>query len=86
MFKKDQFFTGLLVGVMSPAIAFFLVEIMGFNMEILGKKHLLYIASVVINLLLLRYFFRNDCTKTASGIIFSTFISALLFVILNRIS
>jgi len=86
MFRKDRFLSGLLVGVISPAIAWFLVEILGFNGEILGKKHLLYIASVVINLLLLRFFFRSDRTQIASGIIFSTFISALVFVILNRIS
>ena len=85
MFKKDKFITGLLVGFVSPAIAFFLVEVLGYDGEILGKKHLLYIASVVINLLLLRFFFRSDRSQIASGIIFSTFISALLFVILNRI-
>jgi hypothetical protein len=85
MFKRDRFLAGLLLGVVSPAVAFFFVKVLGLDVELMGKKHLLYIASVVINLLLLRYFFRHDRAETASGIIFSTFISALLFVILNRI-
>jgi hypothetical protein len=85
MFKRDRFLAGLLLGVVSPAVAFFFVKVRGLDVELMGKKHLLYIASVVINLLLLRYFFRHDRAETASGIIFSTFISALLFVILNRI-
>jgi len=86
MLNKDRFITGVLLGVTFPSIAAFFVEVLGYDGEILGKKHLLYIASVVINLLLLRFFFRTDRPEIARGIIFSTFISALLFVILNRIS
>jgi hypothetical protein len=86
MLNKDRFLTGMFLGLVPPGIAAFFVEILGYDGEILGKKHLLYIASVVINLLLLRFFFRSDRSEIARGIIFSTFISALLFVILNRIS
>ena len=86
MLNSDKFLTGVLLGVIPPGIAAFFVEVLGFDGEILGKKHVLYIASVVVNLLLMRFFFRTDRTETATGIIFSTFISALLFVILNRIS
>ncbi|NEU09808.1 stationary phase survival protein SurE [Flavihumibacter sp. R14] len=86
MFKKDKFLAGALLGLIPPALAWFIIEILKFDAEIFGKKHLLYIASVVINLLLLRYFFLNDRPETARGVIFSTFISALLFVILSRIN
>jgi hypothetical protein len=86
MFKKDKFLTGALMGVIPPALAWFIIEILKFDDEIFGKKHFFYIASVIVNLLILRYFFRNDRPETASGVIFSTFISALVFVILSRIN
>ena len=84
MFKKDHFLSGALLGFIFPALAYVCVEILKLDVQFLGKKHLLYIGSVVINLILLRLFFKNNRVQTASGIIFSTFFSALLFVILNR--
>ena len=84
MFKKDHFLGGVLLGFIFPVVAYVCVEILKLDVQFLGKKHLLYIGSVVINLLLLRLLFKSDRAQTASGILFSTFISALLFVILNR--
>jgi len=84
MYNKDHFLSGVLLGFIFPALAYACVEILKLDIQFLGKKHLLYIGSVVINLILLRLLFKNDKAQTASGIIFSTFFSALLFVILNR--
>lgn len=85
MFKEDRFLVGAVMGLIFPALAYLAVEIFKFDLQILGKKHLLYIASVVINLIAVRMYFRNDRMETASGVVFSTFISALLFVILKWI-
>ena len=84
MFKNDHFLGGALLGFIFPVLAYVCVEILKLEVQFLGKKHLLYIASVVINLILLRLLYKTGKAETASGIIFSTFISALLFVILNR--
>ena len=85
MFKKDKFLTGAILGLIFPALAYLSVEILKFDIQILGKKYLLYILSVDINLIVVRLYFRNDRMETASGVVFSTFISALLFVILKWI-
>ena len=85
MFKKDNFLTGAIIGLILPVLAYLAVEIFKYDVQILGKKYLLYIASVVINLIVVRMYFRNDRMETASGVVFSTFISALLFVILKWI-
>lgn len=85
MFKKDKFLAGAIMGLIFPALAYLSVEILKFDVQFLGKKYLLYIASVVINLIAVRVYFKNDRMETASGVVFSTFISALLFVILKWI-
>lgn len=85
MFKKDNFLIGALLGIILPVLAWFTVEVLKFDLQFLGKKHLLYIASAIFNLILMRFYFKSGKGETAAGIIFSTFISALLFVILNRI-
>lgn len=84
MFKQDKFLVGALLGFIFPALAYLGVEILKLDVQFLGKKHLLYIGSVVINLIMLRLFFKWDRSETGAGIIFSTFISALLFVFLGR--
>lgn len=86
MFKKDKFLVGAFLGFIFPALAYLLVEILKRDVQIFGKKHLLYIGSVVVNLIIMRLFFKSDKAETAAGVIFSTFISALLFVFLNRVS
>ena len=85
MLKKDKFLVGAIMGLIFPALAYLAVEIFNYDVQVLVKKYLLYIASVVINLIAVRMYFKNDRMETASGVVFSTFISALLFVILNRI-
>ncbi|HUH32485.1 MAG TPA: hypothetical protein VLZ28_00950 [Daejeonella sp.] len=85
MFKADKFIVGAIFGLAFPVLAYLSVEILKFDVQVLGKKYLLYIASVVINLIAVRIYFRNDKMETASGVVFSTFISALLFVILKWI-
>lgn len=85
MLKKDNFLIGVLLGIIFPALAWFSVEILKFDLQFLGKKYLLYIAGAILNLILMRFYFKQSKGETAAGIIFSTFISALLFVILNRI-
>lgn len=85
MFKTDKFLVGAVMGLVFPALAYLCVEILKWDAQFLGKKHLLYIASVVINLIVVRMCFKNDRMETGSGVIFSTFISALLFVILKWI-
>ncbi|TZF84111.1 stationary phase survival protein SurE [Pedobacter sp. BS3] len=79
MLKKDNIWLGLLLGVVLPGIAAFFVEILKKNIRFLNKDDLLYIGCVAINLLLVKYYFKQNCDNTARGIVASTFICALVF-------
>lgn len=79
MFKKDSVWLGLGAGLLCPAIAFFVVEIIKKNVTVLQKDDLLYIGCVAINMLLLKYFYKRDMEQTAKGVISATFVCAFIF-------
>lgn len=79
MFKRDNVWLGIVLGLILPGIAWFFVEILKKNIRILQKDDLLYIGCVALNLILVRYFFGRYKEKTARGIVASTFVCALIF-------
>lgn len=81
MFKKDTFLFGAIIGFIAPVLVFICVEILKFDIQISGKKHILYIACAIANLILVRICFKQNRAKAAEGIMFSLFICGLLFYI-----
>lgn len=79
MWKKDNVWFGLILGLILPGIAFFIVEILKENIKVLEKEDLLYIGCVALNLILVKYFFSKYKENTARGIVSSTFICAFIF-------
>lgn len=79
MFKKDNIFIGMLLGLVFPAIAFLLVEVLKKNIRVFEKDDLLYIGCVAINLFLVKMFFKKNHENTARGIVGATFICAIIF-------
>lgn len=79
MIKKDNIWLGMLLGLIFPAIAYFFVEILKKNIAFLQKDDLLYIGCVAINLLIVRYFFKQDKENIVRGVIGATFVCAFIF-------
>ena len=79
MFKKDNVWLGLALGLVTPGLGFLIVELLKRNLTYLGKADLLYIACVALNLLLLKLAYKKEMEATARGIISATFLCALLF-------
>ena len=79
MFKKDNVWLGLFLGLLLPGLGFVIVEVLKRNLIYLAKADLLYIGCVAINLLLLKYAYKKELDATAKGIISATFICALIF-------
>ena len=74
--KRDNLFFGSFLGMIAPVIAYLLTL---FNMDsIINNKPLaLYAIAVLLNLLLMRYFYHFKLSRSAQGVIFVTFIIAL---------
>ena len=79
MLKRDNVWLGTILGLILPGMAFFVVEILKKNIRVLEKDDLLYIGCVALNLLLVKYYFKQYKENTARGIIAATFICALIF-------
>jgi hypothetical protein len=79
MLKRDNVWLGTVLGLILPGIAFLVVEVLKKNIRVLEKDDLLYIACVALNLLLVKYYFKQYKENTARGIIAATFICALIF-------
>jgi hypothetical protein len=79
MFKKDNVWLGLALGLILPSIGFLIVQLLKRNFTYLGKADLLYIACVALNLWLLKLAYKKEMEASARGIISATFICALLF-------
>lgn len=84
MFKEDKFWLGAVIGFIFPLTAYCLVTYLELDIRILGKEHVLYIASALLNLIMMRWLYFLGKANTATGIILATFVCAVLFIILIR--
>jgi len=84
--KRNSLAWGVIIGLLAPAIAHLLTLFTSWAI-VLGNKSLsLYVLAGLINLLLVRYFYRNGLEDSARGVILITFVSALLLILTDRLS
>jgi hypothetical protein len=85
-FKKDSFFTGLVIGIILPALFYgvlYGIDIIAFNTlnsHIVDKPEYLFLLSIIANLFPIKYYFvnkKND--KTGRGILLVTFVLGMLY-------
>ncbi|WP_256012436.1 stationary phase survival protein SurE [Desertivirga xinjiangensis] len=79
MLNKDNVWFGTALGLILPAIAFIIVEVLKKNIAVLKSADLLYIGCVALNLFIVKYYSKRYMESTARGIIGSTFICAFIF-------
>ena len=85
-FKKDSGLLGLLIGVCVPVLFYSLQEniipmIFGHSFEIQSMQ----LFALMFNLPFFRYYLINlNCEKTGKGILFATFIYALIWIFVNK--
>lgn len=77
--KKDNFIIGSIIGAIAPIIVYLLIQ---FNIGnfINNKPFALYGLAVLLNLLIMRYFFHFELTRSAQGIIFITFVITMVLL------
>tara|TARA_B100001250_G_scaffold371545_1_gene356439 strand:- start:1228 stop:1500 length:273 start_codon:yes stop_codon:yes gene_type:complete len=85
-FKQDSPFLGLLIGVFVPFCVFYIQSylipiLMGYSFSSASME----LFALVLNLPFFRYYIMNlKYEKTAKGILFATFIYALIWVYVNH--
>lgn len=84
-FQSDNFFAGTILGFTFPLLAFVLTRWTDWAMAIGNKPLSLYVIAALLNLLLVRYFYRQGKDNAARGIIFITFIGVLLLIFVKGV-
>lgn len=84
--KKDNLFFGLAIGLVAPLLAHIITLYNLTGIDIGEKKLSFYVIAAMINLLLVRYYYRNEMGNSARGIILVTFIGALVVLLLREVT
>lgn len=84
MFKRNNLIFGLLLGAIAPLIAFLFTEHTSFGARFVDKPLTLYAIAGVVNLLVLRYFYKQQLPRTGGGIMAFTFLGLVLLLIFKR--
>ena len=83
MLNKNNIAIGFLTGLIFPAVAWVMAEIIlkSYLATINSKPGIPYLAAIAINLFIIRYLFKKDNDQTGIGAIICTFIiMALIFL------
>lgn len=83
--NKDYFVFGTMLAIPAPLLAFVCIS-MGFTPFVEHKPTILYVMALLINLLLMRYYYGKGLSKTAQGIIFMTFIIVIFVVSMGQLN
>lgn len=75
--NKDNLFFGILLGLIAPLIAFIMSRFNLTGIDIGSKNLSFYVIAALVNLLLMRYYYRNEMGNSARGIILITFIATM---------
>jgi len=84
MLKKNNLVMGLALGVVAPLIAFLFAEYTSLGVRFSDKPLALYAIAGVVNLLLIRYYYKLQASRTAGGFMFVTFVGVLLLLFFKQ--
>lgn len=85
MFKRNNLFFGVLLGVIAPLIAYLLSEHSQLGNRFADKPLTLYAIAGVVNLLILRYFYKQELTRTGGGMVALTFFGLVLLLLFKKV-
>jgi len=84
MFKNNNFFLGMVYGLVPPVLAWLIFAVWLKNDGvIMDKPAMPYLIAIGINLVMLRFSARAYQDKTSNGIMIATFICTLLIFVLK---
>ncbi|UKJ06970.1 hypothetical protein [Solitalea lacus] len=77
LFSKDNFLLGLGLGAIIPALTFFLVEFIHLGDKLGIRDSSVYLLGMIVNLLLVRYYFKKEINNTGKGVFLVSFVVVL---------
>lgn len=78
--RLNTFISGLVLGVIFPALAYLLTQYTSIGTSINAKPLTFYVLAALVNLIAIRFLYRSGNDATAKGILFSTFFGVILLI------
>jgi len=82
--KRNSFLFGCALGLFAPVVAYLLKSFTALGT--MTHPLTLYVIAALINLLLIRFFYRNALDRSAMGIVLITFIALLVLILIGKLS
>jgi len=84
---KNNLWIGVGIGAAFPALAHVLVRFTDLELHFLPQKPMaIYTLAVLVNLVLLRFVYRAGNDHTGKGILVSTFLAMLLYLLTHKVT
>lgn len=84
---KNNLWIGVGIGAVFPALAHILVRFTDLELHFLPQKPMaIYTLAVLVNLVLLRFVYRAGNDHTGKGILVSTFLAMLLYLLTHKVT
>ncbi|HZH55012.1 MAG TPA: hypothetical protein VFD72_05125 [Sphingobacteriaceae bacterium] len=83
---RNNFYSGLVLGSLMPLIAYALTTWTDWDQYFTNRPAIFYVLAGLVNLFMMRWFYRNQGENTGRGVIFVTFLGVLLLIITRNIS
>jgi hypothetical protein len=84
--QRNSLFSGVGIGLLPPIIAHVLPMLIPGILSHGFKPLGLYVIAALINLFLVRYFYRRELEPTARGVLLITFALAMLLIFTKKLS
>jgi hypothetical protein len=81
MLNKNNMLTGILIGLIFPAIAWLVFNVLFKNLVLLNKPAIPYLIALGLNLFVIKLCYKKDADETGKGVMLSTFVCMMLMVI-----
>jgi hypothetical protein len=83
--QKDSLIVGVLIGALAPVLAYLSTNYTSLQQQFFAEKYIaFYVIAAVINLIIVRFAFRAGKASLAKGIILSTFLAMILFIVMTK--
>jgi len=84
---KNNLWIGVGIGAVFPTLAHVLVRFTDLELHFLPQKPMaIYTLAVLVNLVLLRFVYRAGNDHTGKGILVSTFLAMLLYLLTHKVT
>lgn len=86
LLRRNDLFFGFILGSIFPLLAFAVNKWTDWGMLFSNKPAAFYVLAGLINLFVMRWYFRHDGENTGRGLIMITFIGALILIFTKTIT